>query len=122
LNKVRVELLELRRTNAKQKMNINLLRLIATTRICLEASADILSSEGEKFTRDIQSDNKLKQHFDKLKANLALFINDFHNTDMHLFFHRQVIHKYGKQELVDIIKEHPRMEFERQDVAQEVGL
>jgi len=100
-------------------LNVNLLRLIATTRICLAACADVLSAEGQIFISECTND-KLKQKFEELTGNLGLFMTDFRNTDMHMFFHRQVIHKYGKQELVDMIKKYSYIEFEKQDVEQKV--
>ena len=122
MDKVRTELLDRKTTCTNQKMNIELLRMIATTRICLEASAGILSTEGQRFLTDIQHDIQLKKNLEKVKANLALFIKDVGNADMHLFFHRFVIHKYGKQELLEIIKKYPWMEFQKQDIDEKVSI
>ena len=100
-------------------VNVHLLRLIATARVCLAACADVLSAEGQKFISECKND-KVKQKFEMLTGNLGLFMRDFSNTDMHMFFHRQVIHKYGKQELVDIIKKYSYIEFDKKDSEQEV--
>ena len=117
LDIVRSEILELKDTSPQ--MNIKLLRLIAQARICLEASADILSVKGRDFIEESQKD--LKQNFMELIGNLALVMKEFRNTDIHLFFHRYVVHKYGRQELADIIQNYSWIEFEKQNDGQEVS-
>lgn len=120
LAKVCSELLELKKDDTNVQMNIKLLRLIANTRICLEASADILSAKGQEFIKDSQEE-ALKQNFKTLIGNLSLFMKDFRNTDIHLFFQRYVIHKYGRQELANIIENYSFVKFEKQEVGQEVS-
>jgi len=93
--------------------------LIATARTCLVASVDVLSAKGLQCISE-STDPQVNQEFEKLTASIGLFMKEYNNTDIHMFFHRQVIHKYGKQELANIIAKYPWIEFEREDVEQKV--
>ena len=102
------------KTGKNQILNIELLRLIALTRVCLEASAYILSAEGQKFINS-KMDDQLKQNFMTFRADFAIFIKKFQNTELHMFLCRYIIHKYGEQELNNILEEFPQLLFSDKD-------
>uniref|UniRef100_A0A7M5U071 RZ-type domain-containing protein n=1 Tax=Clytia hemisphaerica TaxID=252671 RepID=A0A7M5U071_9CNID len=90
-------------------LDVKLLEMIAQTRVCLSACADILSSEGSKFIEEKaqeKEDRQLKREQESVVASLGLLVKDIKNTDVHMFLHRQMIHVYGKQELHNVINEH----------------
>ena len=89
------------------KLSVDVLQMIAKTRICLSACANILSTNTWKL---VNCDVLTKQ---KLVANLGLLIKEFRNSDMHMFFHRQVIFKYSRQELLTITNEHEWLTLEK---------
>ena len=91
------------------KLGVKLLRMITKARICLSACADILSTKEWKI---ISEDIKMKQISEELVGNLGALIKDFKNSDMHMFFHRQVIFKYGRQELLNITNKHTWLALE----------
>ena len=90
----------LNQNSAEWQLGVNLLKIITKARICLNACADILST---KRWNEISEDNQMKGISEQLIANLGMLIKGFKNSDMHMFFHRQVIFKYGRQELLNII-------------------
>ena len=85
------------------ELDVNLLQIITKARICLNACADILST---KQWNAILEDHKMKEISEQLVGNLGVLIKDFKNSDMHMFFHRQVIFKHGRQELLNILNRH----------------
>ena len=91
------------------KLSVDVLQMIAKTRICLSACANILSTNTWKLVTD---DVSMKQKADTLVANLGLLIREFRNSDMHMFFHRQVIFEYGRQELLTITNKHEWLTLE----------
>ena len=107
---VKEELTKVMETNQEL---IGILRLIAIIRICLTASADVLTEEGMKFITQHENKKELEEGLEALIGNLGLFFKDekFRNTEIHMFFYRQITRKYGRQELKNIIKEYPWLKF-----------
>ena len=96
-------------TSEHGKLSVDVLQMISKTRICLSACANILSTNTWKMVTD---DVSMKQKVNTLVANLELLITEFRNSDMHMFFHRHVIFKYSRQELLTITSEHEWLALE----------
>ena len=124
LNHVSTALNEVREffsTHPKSRLDADLLEMIALTRVCLSACADILSSEGSTFFEE-KEDRQLKREHESVVASLGLFVKDIKNTDIHMFLHRQFIRVYGKQELHKIITENPWIALDTPENEQNVSV